>query len=70
MTSARDQGDVMDVPTGRPGAFTALRLPNFRRLLLGTTLANGAQWQVTLSWLAYDLTASGAMLTTHNLVVL
>jgi MFS family permease len=54
----------------RPGAFAALDLPNFRWLLLGTTLSNGAQWiqQVTLSWLVYDLTTSGASLGVLNLV--
>ena len=33
-------------------------------ILLGTTLSNAGQWilQVTLSWLVYDLTASGTML--------
>ena len=59
------------VPAGpRTSAFGALRLPDFRWLLVGTTLSNAAQWiqQVTLSWLVYDLTASGAMLGTLNLV--
>ncbi|HWQ11903.1 MAG TPA: MFS transporter [Roseiflexaceae bacterium] len=55
---------------GRADALGALRLPNFRWLLSGTTLSNGAQWiqQVTLSWLVYDLTASGALLGTLSLV--
>jgi MFS family permease len=54
----------------RLGAFAPLSLPAFRWLLLGTTLSNAAQWiqQVTLSWLVYDLTASGTMLGTLNLV--
>lgn len=52
------------------GAFAALRHPNFSWFLLGTTLSNSAQWiqQVTLSWLVYELTASGTMLGTLNLV--
>ena len=55
---------------GEPGTFASLRLPNFRLLLAGTTLSNAAQWiqQVTLGWLVYDLTASGTMLGTINLV--
>jgi MFS family permease len=52
------------------GTFASLRVRDFRLLLLGTTLANAAQWiqQVTLGWLVYDLTASGTMLGTINLV--
>lgn len=52
------------------GALGPLRLPDFRWLIAGTTLSNGAQWiqQVTLGWLVYDLTSSGTMLGTMNLV--
>ena len=52
------------------GAFAALSHPNFAWFLAGTTLSNSAQWiqQVTLSWLVYELTGSGAMLGTLNLV--
>ena len=55
---------------GRIGAFASLGLRDFRLLLLGTTLSNAAQWiqQVTLGWLVYDLTGSGAMLGSINLV--
>ena len=54
----------------RLGTFASLCLPNFRLLLVGTLLANAAQWiqQVTLSWLVYDLTGSGTMLGSVNLV--
>lgn len=54
----------------RIGALASLRLRDFRLLLLGTTLANAAQWiqQVTLGWLVYDLTNSGAALGSLNLV--
>jgi MFS family permease len=50
--------------------FAALRLPNFRFLLTGTVLTNAAQFiqQVTLNWLVYNLTGSGAMLGYINLV--
>jgi MFS transporter, DHA1 family, staphyloferrin A biosynthesis exporter len=54
----------------RIGTFSALRLRDFRLLLIGTTLSNAAQWiqQVTLGWLVYDLTGSGTALGTINLV--
>ena len=53
-----------------PDAWTVLRISSFAWFLTGTTLSNAAQWiqQVTLSWLVYDLTTSGAMLGTLNLV--
>ena len=52
------------------GTFDSLRVRNFRLLLIGTTLANAAQWvqQVTLGWLVYDITGSGTALGTLNLV--
>ncbi|MBL7166432.1 MAG: MFS transporter [Dehalococcoidales bacterium] len=52
------------------GSFASLRIRNFRLLLGGTTLGNAAQWiqQVTLSWLVYDITGSGVMLGSINLV--
>jgi predicted MFS family arabinose efflux permease len=45
-------------------------MPDFRWLHLGTTLSKGAKWiqKVTLSWLVYDLTTSGASLGALNLV--
>ncbi len=48
----------------------ALRAPNFAWYFAGTTLINAAHWiqNVTLSWLIYDLTSSGALLGTLNLV--
>lgn len=57
----------VEVPTGN---FAVLRNTSFAWFLTGTTLSNAAQWiqQVTLSWLVYDLTSSGAMLGTLNLV--
>ncbi len=56
-------------PEAQNGAFAALRLPSFAWFISGTTFSNAAQWiqNVTLSWLVYDLTASGAMLGTLNL---
>jgi MFS family permease len=60
----------MSLPTEKPGPFASLRIGNFRLLLIGTVLSNATQWiqQVTLSWLVYDLTGSGAILGTINLV--
>ena len=52
------------------GILSSLRIHNFRMLFTGTLLSNAAQWiqQVTLSWLVYDLTSSGTMLGTINLI--
>jgi len=51
-------------------AFTSLRIANFRLQLTGSILSNAAQWiqSVTLSWLVYDLTGSGTILGSINLV--
>lgn len=55
---------------GGLGTFASLRIKNFRLLLFGTTLANAAEWvqQVSLSWLVYEWTGSGAALGSLNLV--
>ncbi|MDQ4078069.1 MAG: MFS transporter [Chloroflexota bacterium] len=47
-----------------------LRWPAFRWLFVGSTLSSSAQWiqSVTLSWLIYEVTGSGAMLGAVNLV--
>jgi MFS family permease len=52
------------------GPFAALGTPSFAWYLAGTTFSNAAMWiqSVTLSWLVYDVTSSGAMLGTLNLV--
>jgi len=52
------------------GTFASLGIYNFRFLLIGSILANAIQWiqQVVLSWLAYDITGSGTVLGTVNLV--
>jgi MFS family permease len=71
--SARES-DAGNEPVARladagAGTFSSLRVRNFRLLLLGTTLDNMAMWiqQVTMSWLVYDITGSGAMLGLINL---
>lgn len=53
-----------------PSSWAVLRIPNFAWFLSGSILSNSGQWiqQVTLSWLIYELTGSGAMLGTLNLV--
>jgi MFS family permease len=50
--------------------FSSLKHPNFRFLFAGTAMTNATQWvqQVTLSWLVYELTGSGTMIGTVNLV--
>jgi len=65
-----DGPDGSSPPMEKIGTFASLRIHNFRLLLTGTTLSNAAQWiqQVTLSWLVYDLTGSGTILGTINLV--
>lgn len=52
------------------GTFASLRLRDFRFLLSSTLLSNAAHWiqHITLNWLVYDLTSSGTMLGTINLV--
>jgi MFS family permease len=52
------------------GTFSSLRFRNFRFLLGGTILAQAGGWiqSVTVSWLVYDLTGSGTLLGTINLV--
>ena len=65
-----DSFDKSSSPIEKISAFTSLRIRNFRWLLAGTTLGNAGQWlqQVTISWLAYDITGSGTILGTINLV--
>lgn len=60
----------MTTPPEKAGLFTSLRIRNFRLLLIGTLFSNAIQWiqQVTLSWLVYDLTGSGTILGSINLV--
>ena len=50
--------------------LSSLRIKNFRLLITGTILSDAAQWiqQVTLAWLVYDLTGSGTILGSVNLV--
>jgi predicted MFS family arabinose efflux permease len=52
------------------GPFESLHIRNFRFFLMGTVLSNASQWiqQVTLGWIVYDLTGSGTMLGSMNLV--
>ncbi|MFC1869854.1 MFS transporter [Chloroflexota bacterium] len=65
-----DTAGGSSIPVEKIGTIASLRISNFRLLFVGTILSNAAQWiqQVTLSWLAYDLTGSGTMLGTINMV--
>jgi MFS family permease len=65
-----DTAGGSSAPFRKIDTLKSLRIPNFRLLLTGTTLSNAAQWiqQVTLNWLVYDLTGSGTMLGTINMV--
>jgi predicted MFS family arabinose efflux permease len=60
----------MTLPEKKSGPFASLGIRNFRLLLFGTVLSNATQWiqQVTLSWLVYDMTGSGTILGSINLV--
>jgi MFS family permease len=64
------QAAVLQQRPHRVGSFTVFRQANFRWYFLGMTLANCATWiqNVTLSWLVYDLTGSGVMLGTADLM--
>jgi predicted MFS family arabinose efflux permease len=57
-------------PLEKVGPLASLRLRNFRWLLAGTILGNASTWiqQVTVSWLVYDITGSGTLLGSVNLV--
>ena len=54
----------------RVGTFSSLRFRNFRYLLSGTVLSQAGGWiqSVTVSWLVYDLTGSGTLLGTINVL--
>jgi len=69
-TTTNTETEAEPRSVARKGTFAVLSVPSFAWYLAGTTLTNAAQWiqQVTLSWLVYDLTSSGAMLGTLNLV--
>lgn len=67
--AARATGTAETDASSTTGTFASLRLRNFRLLLLGSTIDNLGMWiqQVTMSWLVYDITGSGAMLGLLNL---
>ncbi len=68
-TTHQTESKEISDSTEQTGAFNLLRIPNFTWYLGGATLTSGAHWlqQVTLNWLVYDLTSSGALLGTLNL---
>lgn len=58
--AATDRGGIQ--------TFRSLRHRNYRLLWFGTLFSSSGQWiqQVTLGWIAYDLTGSGAILGAVN----
>ncbi len=56
--------------SGKKGVFAVLGIESFNWFLTGVSLTNAANWvqQVTLNWLVYDVSGSGAILGTLNLV--
>jgi len=72
MAAARADSGISDSlsPQDKVSTFSSLKSRNFRFLLTGTVLSNAGQWiqQVTLSWLVYDMTGSGTMLGSMNVV--
>ena len=52
------------------GTFSSLRIRNFRFLLIIHMFSVAAQWiqQLTMNWLVYNLTGSGTILGTINMV--
>ena len=57
-------------PFKKVGPFTSLRIPNFRLLLTGHILNQAGGWiqQMTVNWLVYSLTGSGAILGTISVI--
>ena len=58
------------VRSEKVGSFASLRIPNFRLLLTGQILNQAGGWiqQMTVNWLVYSLTGSGAMLGYISLI--
>jgi len=68
--AAEGAADVLHASMDNVSALSSLRVANFRLLFGGSVFSNAAQWiqQVTLSWLVYDMTGSGTILGSINLV--
>jgi MFS family permease len=65
------QSEIREPVSLQPvSTFDVLRQPNFRWLFTSAILANSATWiqSVTMGWIVYDLTGSGTMLGTINLM--
>ncbi|MFC1996172.1 MFS transporter [Chloroflexota bacterium] len=65
------QSEIQEPVSLQPvSTFDVLRQPNFRWLFMSAILANSATWiqSVTMGWLVYDITSSGTMLGTVNLM--
>ena len=70
-TGSADEKDAASLPPRKSGLNSVFSIPNYRFLLLGGIFAFGVQWiqQVILNWLVYDITASGTILGTVNIVL-
>jgi len=68
--AAVSDAETTSAPMGQGGTFISLRIKNFRYLVTGSMFSFGIQWiqSVILNWLVYDITGSGTMLGTINLV--
>lgn len=69
-SAVQTSDDITSPAAEKLSAIVSLRIPNFRLLLTGSVISNAAQWiqSITLSWLVYDMTGSGTILGTINLV--
>ena len=63
-------GNTKQVEPKKVGTFASLGINNFRFLLAGSIFSYAIQWiqQVVLNWLVYDITGSGTVLGSINLV--
>ncbi len=63
-----DAGTPAATPRSGITTFRSLRHRNYRLLWFGTLFSSSGQWiqQVTLGWIAYDMTGSGAVLGAVN----
>ena len=63
-------GEASPALSKKVGPFASLRIPNFRLLLTGQILNQAGGWiqQMTVNWLVYSLTGSGAMLGSISVI--
>ncbi len=68
--TTQESNPITSQASNPASTFSVFGQPDFRWLFLGNVLANAAQWiqQVTMSWLVYEWTSSGAVLGSLSLV--